>query len=164
MVNSLPGVRDVLGDCQWSLKKVEIPPITWTNYPEFSGLIKLHPWLERPSTQPVKSANWAPCLIPFDITVTSWWAQWLLKSAVSRLFTQPFVEAQIKENIKAPRHWPLWGESIGHCEFPTQRASHAENVSIWWRHHGRSYSQQACTVNKETSLDSKQGNAHLEKK
>ena len=21
-----------------------------------------------------------------------------------------FVQAQIKENIKAPRHWPLWGE------------------------------------------------------
>ena len=21
-------------------------------------------------------------------------------------------------------------------EFPTQRASNAENVSIWWRHHG----------------------------
>ena len=27
-----------------------------------------------------------------------------------RLFTQPFIEAQIKENNKAPRHWPLWGE------------------------------------------------------
>ena len=27
--------------------------------------------------------------------------------------TQPFVQAQIKENIKAPRHWPLWGEFIG---------------------------------------------------
>ena len=23
-------------------------------------------------------------------------------------FTQPFVQAQIKENIKAPSHWPLW--------------------------------------------------------
>ena len=26
---------------------------------------------------------------------------------------KPFVQAQIKENIKAPRHWPLWGESTG---------------------------------------------------
>ena len=25
----------------------------------------------------------------------------------------PFVQAQIKENIKAPRHWPLRGESTG---------------------------------------------------
>ena len=51
----------------------------------------------------------------------------------SRLFTQPFIQAQIKENIKAPRHWPLCGEFTG--EFPAQMASNAENVSIWWRHH-----------------------------
>ena len=25
----------------------------------------------------------------------------------SRLVTQPFIQAQRKENIKAPRHWPL---------------------------------------------------------
>ena len=27
---------------------------------------------------------------------------------VSIVFTQPFVQAQIKENIKAPRHLPFW--------------------------------------------------------
>ena len=33
-----------------------------------------------------------------------------LKSPASRVFTQPFIQAQIKENIKAPRHWPfVWG-------------------------------------------------------
>ena len=26
------------------------------------------------------------------------------------LFTQPFIQAQMKENMKAPRQWPLWGE------------------------------------------------------
>ena len=31
----------------------------------------------------------------------------------SWLFTQAFDQAQIKENIKAPRHWPLWREFIG---------------------------------------------------
>ena len=36
-----------------------------------------------------------------------------LKSPASRLFDQPLVQAQIKENIKAPRHWPLSGESTG---------------------------------------------------
>ena len=30
------------------------------------------------------------------------------------LFTQPFIQTQIKENIKAPRHWPLCGEFTGH--------------------------------------------------
>ena len=39
---------------------------------------------------------------------------------------------QIKENIKAPRHWPLWPVT---GEFPAQKASDAENISIWWRHH-----------------------------
>ena len=28
-------------------------------------------------------------------------------------FTQPFVQAQIKEMIKTPRHLPLWGEFTG---------------------------------------------------
>ena len=43
------------------------------------------------------------------------------------LFIQPFNPTQIKENIKAPRHWPLCGEFTGD--------RNAENVSIWWRHH-----------------------------
>ena len=40
-----------------------------------------------------------------------------------------------KNNIKAPRHWPLCGEFTGDGEFPAQRASNADNVSISWRHH-----------------------------
>ena len=57
-----------------------------------------------------------------NITVTSQWVRWRLKSPASRLLTEAFIQAQIKENIKAPRHWPLCGDS-------------PENVSIWWRHH-----------------------------
>ena len=30
------------------------------------------------------------------------------------------------------------GNSPGTVEFPAQMASYAENVSIWWRHHGKS--------------------------
>ena len=59
-----------------------------------------------------------------------------LKSPASRLFTQPFIQVEIKENIKALRHWPLCGGFTGTGEFPAQMASNAENVSIWWRHHG----------------------------
>ena len=29
------------------------------------------------------------------------------------IVTQPFIQTQIKENIKAPRHWPLCGEFTG---------------------------------------------------
>ena len=28
------------------------------------------------------------------------------------------VQAQITENLKAPRHWPLWGESTDNCWIP----------------------------------------------
>ena len=33
----------------------------------------------------------------------------------------------------------LCGEFTGTDEFPAQRASYAENVSIWWRHHVEEY-------------------------
>ena len=49
---------------------------------------------------------------------------------LNRLFKR-----RLKKNIKAPRYWPLCGEFTGSGEFPAQRASCAENVSIWWRHH-----------------------------
>ena len=48
----------------------------------------------------LKSSS-AKCLI----TVTSIWAWWHLKSPTSRLFTQPFIQAQMEENIKALRHF-----------------------------------------------------------
>ena len=69
------------------------------------------------------------------------WVRWRLKSPASWLFTQPFVQAQIKESIKAPRHWSVWGEKTGdrwiprsHRWIPRTKASDAEHVSIWWRH------------------------------
>ena len=65
--------------------------------------------------------------------MTSLWAQWHLKSPASWSFTQPFVQEEIKENIKAPCHWLLWGEFTS--EFPAQMASNAKKISIWWRHH-----------------------------
>ena len=59
-----------------------------------------------------------------------------LKSPASRLFTQPFVHAQIKDNVKAPRHWPFVGK-IHRWPVNSQRASNADNVSIWWCHHAK---------------------------
>ena len=44
-----------------------------------------------------------------------------------------------KENIKAPRHWPLWGEFTSDLRIPAQRASNAETFDdvivslIIWR-------------------------------
>ena len=69
---------------------------------------------------------------------------WHLKSPASRLFTQPFIQTQIKENIKALCHWLCAGNSSGTGEFPARMASNAENVSIWWRHHGISQQHDHC--------------------
>ena len=69
------------------------------------------------------------------ITVTFWWARWRLKPPASPLFTQPFIQAQIKENIKLRVTGLCAGTSSVTCDFPAQMASNAENVSIWWRHH-----------------------------
>ena len=38
------------------------------------------------------------------------------------------IQAWVKENIKAPRHWPLCGEFTG--EFSTQRASNGEMLQF----------------------------------
>ena len=67
-------------------------------------------------------------IIAFCITVTSLWARWRLKSPASRLFTQPFIKAQFKENIKAPRHWPLWGEITGDQWIPRTKSSSVDDV------------------------------------
>ena len=81
------------------------------------------------------------------IILTSQWPRWRLKSPASRLFTQPFIQTQIKENFKAPRHWTLCGEVTGTGEFPAQRVSYAENVSIWWRDHDVFAScKKSCTI------------------
>ena len=42
-----------------------------------------------------------------DWKMPSKWTRWRLKSPASLLFIQPFIQAQIKENIRAPRHWPV---------------------------------------------------------
>ena len=62
-------------------------------------------------------------------------ARWRLESPPLWLFTQPFIQVQIKENIKLRVTALCEGNSPVTGEFPAQLASNAENVSIWWRHH-----------------------------
>ena len=47
------------------------------------------------------------------------------------IFAQPFVQAQIKENVTGLCE----GNSPVTGEFPAQMASNAGIVSFWWRHH-----------------------------
>ena len=77
------------------------------------------------------TVEWRPVIHYNDIIINAFASQ----SPASRLFIQLFIQTQIKENIKAPRHWPLCGEFTGDRWIPAQVASNAENVSIWWLHH-----------------------------
>ena len=57
-------------------------------------------------------------LVTEATTVTSYWVRWRLKSPATPLFTHPFIQAKLKENIKAPRPWPLCGEFTGDWWIP----------------------------------------------
>ena len=47
-----------------------------------------------------------------------------------------FIKVEIKENIKLCVTGLCAGNSPVTGEFPAQKVRNAENVSIWWRHHG----------------------------
>ena len=67
--------------------------------------------------------QWNPWCPSFQwVAMTSLWIVSTLKwrnngrnraSQSTSVSTELFVQTQIKENIKAPHHWPLWGELIG---------------------------------------------------
>ena len=66
----------------------------------------------------------------------------VMVGAMASLFTNltigysiVFIQAQIKENTKALRHWLCAGNSSVTDDFPAQRTSNGENVPILWRHH-----------------------------
>ena len=44
-----------------------------------------------------------------SITMTSWWVRWRLIHQPHDCLLDRWSKAQIEENIKAPRHWPLCG-------------------------------------------------------
>ena len=55
------------------------------------------------------------------VTVTAKTLQWRHNESDGVSNHQPhdcLFKAQIKENTKAPRHWPLWGEFAGHRWIP----------------------------------------------
>ena len=82
-------------------------------------------WDSQSSQQRVIYRLFIWAVFKVNITMMSWWARWRLKSLASPLFTPPFIQAQIKENIKAPNHWPFWNSPMT-GEYPAQMASNAE--------------------------------------
>ena len=140
----------------------ECPTLTHCFRPKIHAFNKRHAWHKRlafkfrdsnicemhsdTSDNPrERRSRWARCLqFTLNITVTSKWARSRLKFPASPLFTQSFIQTQIKENIilalvRGIHRWILAGI---HRLIPAQMVSNAENVSIWWRHHGRRTSRE----------------------
>ena len=79
---------------------------------------------------------------PFaNIRITSKWARCRFKLPASRLFTQSLIQAQIKENIKAPRHWPFWREFTGDRWIPRTKGQLRGKYFHCWRHHETAWMQ-----------------------
>ena len=93
--------------------KAEIGAVFHDAYLWHKGKISLWFWIFFVNQTPLfKMAGEIPRNLE-AITMTSWWARWRLKLPAARVFTQSFIQAQIKENIKDPRHWHLWWEFTG---------------------------------------------------
>ena len=59
-----------------------------------------------------EKSTWSRQLVPViseSIQTTCHHSDIIISAMASRWFAQPFFQVQIKENIKAPRHWPLRG-------------------------------------------------------
>ena len=134
----LPLYFHICKKTKWSLSKshpnYNFSQTVWRRHIFLKQHTIWHP--ERDLFGPSQNGMSRPILlcIPY-ITLTSKWARLGLKSPASRLFTQSFIHTQVKWNIIAPRHWPFRGEFTMDRWFTAQRASNAENVYIWWRHH-----------------------------
>ena len=99
-----------------------------------STLVQVMAWC-RQATSHYLSQCWRRCVLPYGITrpqwvnqhgveklsntMTSQWTRWRLKSPASPSFTQLFIRAQIKENIKTLCHWPLCVAFIGDRWIPS---------------------------------------------
>ena len=72
----------------------------------------------------------------------------IMSAIASRLFVQPFVQAQITENVKALRHWPLWGESTSNRWIPlTKDQSRGKCFHLMTSSYGSEHYQICASIN-----------------
>ena len=105
--------------------------------PCYSRLKEL--WNEYPSLFDLYGSNCAyPLLTAITIfqhiTLTSQWPSWRLKSPAMNFLCNRLFKLISKKTSKPALLILCEGNSPVTGEFPSQRTSDAENVSIWWRH------------------------------
>ena len=91
-------------------------------------------------------------MMDWNLFPLQWRYNGRLKSPGSRLFTQSFIQTQIKEKSKLRVTGLCAGNTPVTGEFPAQMASNSENVSIWWRHHVHLSNEQKCIIGSDYGL------------
>ena len=87
------------------------------------------------------SHHWFPLPKGEDAKYISHYYDVLMSAIASQITSLTIVYSTIysrhrsKKTSKPRVTWPLCREFTGTGEFPEQKASNAENVSIWWRHY-----------------------------
>ena len=135
------------------------PLTTWTNYDIFIWLDALHDFLSSGLTQIYRNKNiyhfhlqdvmiwlWctrAWCLVVCHICRFDHYGDVIMAAMASQITSLTIICSNVYSGADQREHQKLRvtglcaGNSPMTGEFPAQRASKSENVSIWWRHHGK---------------------------
>ena len=70
----------------------------------------------------------------------------IMTTIASQITSLTVVYSIIYSGVDQRKHQSSCGEFTGTSELFAQRASNAENVSIWWRHHELDSSVQDCSI------------------
>ena len=91
-----------------------------------------HRWIDTPSC-----SLWRHCNGCLTVSYTPYTFHFTYKDIYiyTHTCTYTYTQTYFKENIKAPRHWPLCVEFTGDRWIHAQKTNYADNVSTWWRHH-----------------------------
>ena len=123
---------------------IDLTPILTQNLPAYSLIINhmslktlIYPWADKKTVQPISLTHYN------DV---------IMRAMASQITSLRTVYPIVYWGADQRKHQSSASLAFvrrihrGHGEFPAQRASHAESVSIWWRHHGTRYCGLLATV------------------
>ena len=94
---------------------------TWKIYSYINSIYRVNVWFKQSQNKARTCQHFMGLLIlciHYSDIIMSTMASQITGVSILCITVYPGVRAQIKENIKAPHHWPLWGEYTGDHKGP----------------------------------------------
>ena len=120
-------------------------PVFWvlnSDWYRINLMPKLHHWMGPRCKQPGRAAvasqptSWGTVTwIIFTLDCHTFWYNWVVIMSLMIVYSTVYSMRRSKKTSKLCVTDLCVGNSPATGEFPAQRASIAENVCIWWRHH-----------------------------